>query len=341
MIIMITGGCGFIGSAVIRYIIANTEHTVVNVDKLTYAASLQAVAECSASPRYHFVHSDICDVAAMQQVFRQFQPDAVMHLAAESHVDNSIAAAGAFIDTNVYGTFNLLETARSYWRQLPDVRKRVFRFHHISTDEVYGDLATVDAEAFTEYTAYAPSSPYAASKAASDHLVNAWGRTYGLPVILTNCSNNYGPWQHAEKLIPNTIYKALNGLPIPVYGNGKQIRDWLFVEDHAQALYLALTKGGVGESYNIGGNSEMQNISVVTQICLLLDEIKPLAVGSYRQQISFVTDRPGHDVRYAVNSNKIQQQIGWRPAENFSSGLKKTVKWYLQRVVDRASSTVQ
>lgn len=347
MTILITGGCGFIGSAVIRYILANTEHAVVNVDKLTYAAQPQALAEFAGSSRYQLVQRDICDRAAMQQVFRQFQPQAVMHLAAESHVDNSIAAAGAFIETNINGSFNLLEAARLYWQQLPSAKKQAFRFHHISTDEVYGDLATTAAPAFTEHTAYAPSSPYAASKAASDHLVRAWHRTYGLPVIITNCSNNYGPWQHAEKLIPNTINKALSGLPIPVYGNGEQIRDWLFVEDHAQALYLALTTGKVGEQYNIGGNSERRNIDVVRQICQLLDELRPkntednLHSVSYQQQISFVADRPGHDVRYSVNSDKITSELGWQRLHSFEQALKKTVLWYLRHAVDSPPGAVQ
>jgi dTDP-glucose 4,6-dehydratase len=342
MTILITGGCGFIGSAVIRYLLTHTDKRVVNVDKLTYAAQPEALAEFSSCARYHFVQQDICDAAAMQQIFSQYQPQAVMHLAAESHVDRSIATAAAFIDTNINGTFQMLEAARHYWQQLTVTQQQAFRFHHISTDEVYGDLASPAAPAFTEQTAYAPSSPYAASKAASDHLVNAWYRTYGLPVVLTNCSNNYGPWQHDEKLIPNTINKAIEGMAIPVYGNGEQIRDWLFVEDHAKALYQVLTQGLPGERYNIGGNSERRNIDVVRQICRLLDELKPLplvndaAAVSYQQQISFVADRPGHDVRYAVNCNKVCTELGWQPQHSFEQALRKTVQWYLNK---RAAAT--
>ncbi|WP_240222271.1 dTDP-glucose 4,6-dehydratase [Rheinheimera hassiensis] len=335
MTIFITGGCGFIGSALIRYLLNNTAYTVVNLDKLTYAANPAALAEVEQSDRYHFVQLDICDLNALQQVFARYQPSAVMHLAAESHVDRSIAGASAFIDTNINGTFALLEASRQYWQALGANQQQAFRFHHISTDEVYGDLATQTAPAFTEHTPYAPSSPYAASKAASDHLVRAWHRTYGLPVVISNCSNNYGPWQHAEKLIPNTISKALSGQPIPVYGNGEQIRDWLFVEDHAQALHKIVTEGKVGETYNIGGNNEKQNIEVVNAICELLDELAPMHQRGYPLNtkhstlITHVTDRPGHDIRYAVNTTKIRQQLHWQPAETFSSGLRRTVLWYL------------
>jgi dTDP-glucose 4,6-dehydratase len=341
MTIFITGGCGFIGSALIRYLLNNTAYTVVNLDKLTYAANPAALAEVEQSDRYHFVQLDICDLNALQQVFARYQPSAVMHLAAESHVDRSIAGASAFIDTNINGTFALLEASRHYWQALGANQQQAFRFHHISTDEVYGDLATQTAPAFTEHTPYAPSSPYAASKAASDHLVRAWHRTYGLPVVISNCSNNYGPWQHAEKLIPNTISKALSGQPIPVYGNGEQVRDWLFVEDHAQALYKIVTEGKVGETYNIGGNNEKQNIEVINAICALLDELAPMHQRGHSLNtkhstlIINVTDRPGHDVRYAVNTTKIRQQLHWQPAETFSSGLRKTVLWYLQQQGNR------
>lgn len=341
MTIFITGGCGFIGSALIRYLLNSTAYTVVNLDKLTYAANPAALAEVEHSERYHFVQLNICDLNALQQAFARYQPSAVMHLAAESHVDRSITGASAFIDTNINGTFALLEASRQYWQALGANQQQAFRFHHISTDEVYGDLATQTAPAFTEHTAYAPSSPYAASKAASDHLVRAWHRTYGLPVVISNCSNNYGPWQHAEKLIPNTISKALSGQPIPVYGNGEQIRDWLFVEDHSQALYKIVTEGKVGETYNIGGNNEKQNIEVVKAICELLDELAPMHQRGYPLNtqhstlITQVTDRPGHDVRYAVNTTKIRQQLHWQPAETFSSGLRKTVLWYLQQQGNR------
>ena len=347
MTILITGGCGFIGSALVRYLINQTQHKIINVDKLTYAANPAALGNVSNSERYQFLQLDICNHQALVQLFKQYQPQAVVHLAAESHVDRSISAAAAFISTNVNGTFALLEAARHHWQGLPQSQQALFRFHHVSTDEVFGDLITSDAAAFTEQTPYAPSSPYAASKAASDHLVRAWHRTYGLPVVISNCSNNYGPWQHAEKLIPNTINKALAGQPIPVYGNGKQIRDWLYVEDHVQALYLVLTKGRVGHSYNIGGNSEKQNIDVVQAICDLLDELVPNSALTTKHStlkihhsplntkhsslITHVTDRPGHDLRYAVNTSKIMTELNWQPTHDFQQGLRKTVQWHLQQ----------
>ena len=337
MTILITGGCGFIGSALIRYLLQHTEHQIINLDKLTYAANPAALAVVAGNPRYHFKQLDICDADALQQVFTQYQPTAVMHLAAESHVDRSIAGAAGFIETNINGTFQLLEVSRHYWQTLSGPVAQQFRFLHISTDEVYGDLATAAAPAFTEQTPYAPSSPYAASKAASDHLVRAWHRTYGLPVIITNCSNNYGPWQHAEKLIPNTISNALSGQPIPVYGNGEQIRDWLYVEDHVQALWQVLNRADVGQSYNIGGHNEQKNIEVVKAICELMDEFSPMHQRGYplnikhSSLITYVQDRPGHDVRYAINSSKIQAELHWKPQHNFIAGLRRTVQWYLQQ----------
>ncbi|MDX5407732.1 MAG: dTDP-glucose 4,6-dehydratase [Chromatiaceae bacterium] len=331
MTLFVTGGCGFIGSAFIRYVLQHTQHNIVNIDKLTYAANPQALAMEATNPRYQFIQADICDGSLLKQLFLQYQPQAVVHLAAESHVDRSISGAADFIHTNINGTFTLLEAARDYWQALPEAEQAAFRFHHVSTDEVFGDLATPDLPAFTEQTPYAPSSPYAASKAASDHLVRAWYRTYGLPVVLSNCSNNYGPWQHAEKLIPNTISKALAGQPIPVYGDGSQIRDWLYVEDHAQALYQVLTQGRLGESYNIGGNNQQRNIDVVTAICNLLDELVPNSSLKIQHSklITFVADRPGHDVRYAVDSHKIMTELNWQPRHNFEQGLRNTVLWYL------------
>ena len=338
MTLFVTGGCGFIGSAFIRYLLQHTQHNVVNIDKLTYAANPQALASAAVNPRYQFVQADICDSSTLKQLFLQYQPQAVVHLAAESHVDRSISGAADFIHTNINGTFTLLEAARHYWQRLAEAEQAAFRFHHVSTDEVFGDLATLDLPAFTEQTPYAPSSPYAASKAASDHLVRAWYRTYGLPVVLSNCSNNYGPWQHAEKLIPNTINKALAGQPIPVYGDGSQIRDWLYVEDHAQALYQVLTQGRVGESYNIGGNNQQRNIDVVTAICTLLDELVPNSplTTNHSKLITFVTDRPGHDVRYAVDSQKIMTDLGWQPNYTFAQGLRQTVQWYLSHQVEQS-----
>ena len=329
--ILVTGGAGFIGSAVVRHIIENTQDNVVNVDKLTYAGNLESLESVESNPRYAFEQVDICDAKALARVFEHHQPDAVMHLAAESHVDRSIDGPAAFIETNIVGTYTLLEAARAYWNSLNDERKAAFRFHHISTDEVYGDLEGTD-DLFTETTPYAPSSPYSASKASSDHLVRAWLRTYGLPTIVTNCSNNYGPFHFPEKLIPLMILNALDGKPLPVYGNGQQIRDWLFVEDHARALYKVVTEGKVGETYNIGGHNEKANIDVVRTICSLLEELvpnKPEGVAKYEDLITYVKDRPGHDVRYAIDAAKIGRELGWKPQETFESGIRKTVEWYL------------
>lgn len=331
MKILITGGAGFIGSAVIRHIIANTTDTVFNIDKLTYAGNLESLANVSNNTRYQFSQTDICDQHAIQTHFADFQPDIVMHLAAESHVDRSITGSAAFMQTNIIGTHTLLEVARHYYETLSDDKKCNFRFHHISTDEVYGDLEGTD-DLFLESTPYAPSSPYSASKASSDHLVRAWNRTYGLPVVITNCSNNYGPYHFPEKLIPLVILNALAGKPLPVYGNGQQIRDWLYVEDHARALYLVATEGKIGETYNIGGHNEHTNIEVVQTICALLEELapnKPQGVTNYNELITYVKDRPGHDLRYAIDASKIQHSLGWTPQETFSSGLRQTVIWYL------------
>lgn len=329
--ILVTGGAGFIGSAVVRHIIEKTQDSVVNVDKLTYAGNLESLEAVENHPRYVFEQVDICDAKALSRVFEQHQPDAVMHLAAESHVDRSIDGPAAFIETNIVGTYTLLEAARAYWSTLSDEKKVAFRFHHISTDEVYGDLEGTD-DLFTETTPYAPSSPYSASKASSDHLVRAWLRTYGLPTMVTNCSNNYGPFHFPEKLIPLMILNALDGKPLPVYGNGQQIRDWLFVEDHARALYKVVTEGKVGETYNIGGHNEKANIDVVRTICRLLEELvpnKPEGVAKYEDLITYVKDRPGHDVRYAIDAAKIGRELGWKPQETFESGIRKTVEWYL------------
>jgi dTDP-glucose 4,6-dehydratase len=327
--ILVTGGAGFIGSAVIRHIIGHTSDTVVNLDKLTYAGNLDSLGSVSEDSRYQFVQADICDRPALDALLTRYQPDAVMHLAAESHVDRSIDGPAAFIETNIVGTYTLLEAVRKYWDSMPEVRRRSFRFHHISTDEVYGDLESPE-DLFTESTPYAPSSPYSASKAGSDHLVRAWRRTYGLPTLLTNCSNNYGPFHFPEKLIPHIILNAIHGKPLPVYGDGRQIRDWLHVEDHARALYRVLRNGQVGETYNIGGHNEKQNIEVVMAICELLDELHPESpITPHASLITFVKDRPGHDLRYAIDASKIEHELGWVPQETFETGLRKTVTWYL------------
>lgn len=328
--ILVTGGAGFIGSAVIRHIITNTSDAVVNVDKLTYAGNLESLAEVSDSPRYAFEQVDICDREQIDRVFREHQPDAIMHLAAESHVDRSISGPSGFIQTNIIGTYNLLEASRLYWQGLEQGRKSLFRFHHISTDEVYGDLEGVD-DLFTETTPYQPSSPYSASKASSDHLVRAWSRTYGVPVLITNCSNNYGPCHFPEKLIPLVILSALEGKALPVYGKGNQVRDWLYVEDHARALYKVVTEGVAGETYNIGGHNEKQNIEVVKTLCALLDELCPESPHRpHAGLITYVQDRQGHDQRYAIDASKIQRELGWVPSESFESGIRKTVEWYLK-----------
>jgi dTDP-glucose 4,6-dehydratase len=327
--ILVTGGAGFIGSAVVRHVIQHTADTVINVDKLTYAGNLESLSEVSDDPRYAFEQVDICDRAALDKVLSTHKPDAVMHLAAESHVDRSIDGPAAFIETNIVGTYTLLEAVRAYWEGLQSARKAMFRFHHISTDEVYGDLEGPE-DLFTETTPYAPSSPYSASKASSDHLVRAWRRTYGLPTLVTNCSNNYGPYHFPEKLIPHIILKAIQGEKLPVYGDGRQVRDWLHVEDHARALYTVLRRGVIGETYNIGGHNEKQNIEVVQAICALLDEIHPESpVTPHAKLISFVKDRPGHDVRYAIDASKIARELGWVPQETFETGLRRTVVWYL------------
>lgn len=333
--ILVTGGAGFIGSAVIRHIIATTDDTVVNVDKLTYAGNLDSLESVSGHPRYFFEKVDICDRFALEKVFFEHKPDLVMHLAAESHVDRSIDGPSVFIETNILGTYNLLEVSRKYWKTCEEDKAKAFRFHHISTDEVYGDLHGAE-DLFTEKTPYAPSSPYSASKASSDHLVRAWYRTYGLPTLITNCSNNYGPYHFPEKLIPLVILNARAGKPLPVYGKGTQIRDWLYVCDHARALYKVLTKGRVGETYNIGGHNERQNIDVVRTICNLLEELapeKPAGVKRYEDLITYVQDRPGHDMRYAIDATKIKNELGWVPEETFETGIRKTVQWYLDNSV--------
>ena len=329
--ILVTGGAGFIGSSVIRSLMVNTPSVVLNIDKLTYAGNIESISDVSALNRYCFRQVDVCDSAAVALAFEEFRPTALMHLAAESHVDRSIDGPADFIQTNIVGTYTLLEAARCYWSALSAGDRNSFRFHHISTDEVYGDIHD-SSELFTERTPYAPSSPYSASKASSDHLVRAWHRTYGLPVLITNCSNNYGPYQFPEKLIPHMILNALSGEPMPVYGDGLQIRDWLYVEDHARALLEVLTKGQVGETYNIGGHNEKTNIEVVETLCSLLEELapdRPDGVSAYRDLITFVKDRPGHDRRYAIDAGKIERELGWVPRETFETGLRKTVQWYL------------
>ncbi len=336
MKVLITGGAGFIGSAVIRHIIKNTQDSVINLDKLTYAGNLESLAEVSDSNRYVFEQVDICNASELSRVFKQYQPDAVMHLAAESHVDRSIDGPAEFIQTNIVGTYTLLEAARAYWNNLTADKRNSFRFHHISTDEVYGDLEGPE-DLFTEQTPYAPSSPYSASKASSDHLVRAWLRTYGFPTIVTNCSNNYGPYHFPEKLIPLVILNALEGKALPIYGKGDQVRDWLYVEDHACALYKVVTEGEIGETYNIGGHNEKQNIEVVKSICALLEELVPKSefsklsgnAGGFEGLITYVQDRPGHDIRYAIDASKIDKELSWKPEETFETGMKKTVQWYL------------
>ena len=329
MRIFVTGGAGFIGSALVRHLIQNTAHEVLNFDKLTYAGSLSTVETVAQSNRYRFVQGDICDADAVRGALAEFRPDVVTHLAAESHVDRSIDGPGAFVQTNLVGTFVMLSEARAYWQSLPEGDRPSFRFHHISTDEVYGSLG--DTGLFTEDTPYDPRSPYSASKAGSDHLVSAWGHTYGLPVLVTNCSNNYGPYHFPEKLIPLMIAKALDGEPLPVYGRGDQVRDWLYVEDHVRALQTVFERGRPGRTYNVGGHNEMENIEVVRTICAILDRFSPRADGrAYAEQIAYVADRPGHDKRYAIDATRINDELGWRPQETFESGIEKTVAWYLE-----------
>ncbi|HGO5856169.1 TPA: dTDP-glucose 4,6-dehydratase [Mannheimia haemolytica] len=332
MNILVTGGAGFIGSALVRYLIEQTDHTVINVDKLTYAGNLASISCISSNERYYFEQVDICASGQIAEIFCNYQPDVVMHLAAESHVDRSISGAADFIQTNIVGTYSLLEVARQYWLTLPEAKKSSFRFHHISTDEVYGDLAVTDSLS-TENSPYVPSSPYSASKASADHLVRAWHRTYGLPTLITTCSNNFGPYQYPEKLIPLMILNALQGKALPIYGNGLQIRDWIFVEDHVRALYQVLTKGKAGETYNIAARQEKTNIEIVRTICALLEEFvpnKPDDINYYTDLITYVEDRPGHDIRYALDTTKIKQELGWEPLETFETGIHKTVKWYLE-----------
>jgi dTDP-glucose 4,6-dehydratase len=332
--ILITGGAGFIGSALIRYIINNTDHSIINVDKLTYAGNLESLESIKNHDRYVFEQVDICNASDIKKIFNKYKPDILMHLAAESHVDRSIDSPGEFINTNIFGTYVLLEQARSYWSKLIDEKRQHFRFHHISTDEVYGDLKGTN-DLFTEVTPYAPSSPYSASKASSDHLVRAWQRTFNLPTLITNCSNNYGPYQFPEKLIPLIILNALEGKDIPIYGDGKQVRDWLYVEDHVKALLVVALNGEVGETFNIGGFNELQNIQVVKIVCNILDELVPCKIDGikkYEELITYVGDRAGHDIRYAIDATKISEQLNWQPNENFKTGIKKTVEWYIKNI---------
>ena len=326
--IMVTGGAGFIGSAVCRYLVQSRGATVCNVDKLTYAGVPTSLRDIEQSKLYSFEQVDVCDQAAVTDVFERFQPDAVMHLAAESHVDRSIDGPAAFLQTNIMGTYTMLDVAKTYWSACDDEKQAAFRFHHISTDEVYGSLG--DDGLFEESTPYDPRSPYSASKAASDHLVKAWFHTYGLPVVLTNCSNNYGPYHFPEKLIPLVTLNAMEEKPLPIYGKGDNIRDWLYVDDHAKALVAVVEKGQLGETYNVGGRNERTNLEVVEAICDVLDELRPRRAGSYRELITFVADRPGHDMRYAIDASKLENELGWRAEENFNSGIKKTVAWYLE-----------
>tara|TARA_B100000674_G_scaffold11023_1_gene8206 strand:+ start:917 stop:1990 length:1074 start_codon:yes stop_codon:yes gene_type:complete len=332
--ILVTGGAGFIGSALIRNIISNTNHSVVNIDKLTYAGNLESLSSVESSDRYSFELADICDSNKINNIFEKHQPDLIIHLAAESHVDKSINTPSEFMQTNIFGTYVLLEQSRMYWRSVETNKKEKFRFLHVSTDEVYGDLEGAN-DLFTETTRYAPSSPYSATKASSDHLVRAWNRTYKLPTLITNCSNNYGPYQFPEKLIPGTILKALNGSSIPIYGDGKQIRDWLYVDDHTRALLEVGLRGKIGQTFNIGGHNEIPNINVVKIICNILDELKPSKhknIDKYEELITHVEDRPGHDSRYAIDASKIANELNWRPAETFNTGIKKTIEWYLENI---------
>ncbi|MFC3124958.1 dTDP-glucose 4,6-dehydratase [Pseudoroseomonas globiformis] len=329
MNVLVTGGAGFIGSALVRRLVGEGRHRVLNLDKLTYAGTQTSLAPIAQKPGYEFVQGDICDAALLKELFARFDPDVVVHLAAESHVDRSIDGPGEFIQTNVVGTFTLLQAALAHWRAMAEPRRADFRFHHVSTDEVYGTLG--EDGLFTEETPYDPRSPYSASKAGSDHLVSAWHHTYGLPTLITNCSNNYGPYHFPEKLIPLVTLKALSGEKLPVYGRGKNVRDWLFVEDHARALQAVFERGVPGETYNVGGNAERQNIEVVRRICAILDRLRPRPDGKpYAEQISFVTDRPGHDLRYAIDASKLKRELGWEPQETFETGLEKTVSWYLE-----------
>lgn len=326
MMILVTGGAGFIGSAVCRYLVRDLGHSVVNVDKLTYAGNLETLKEIEDSPNYHFEQVDICERAELDRIFAKYQPQGVMHLAAESHVDRSITGAGEFIQTNIVGTFHMLEAARAHYQSLDEEGQAAFRFLHVSTDEVYGSLGAEGL--FHETTAYDPSSPYSASKASADHLANAWVETYGLPVVISNCSNNYGPYHLPEKLIPLMILNALDGEPLPVYGDGSNVRDWLFVDDHAKALFTIMSKGRIGEKYNVGGRNERTNLEVVERICTILDELRPKN-SPYNEQITYVTDRPGHDARYAIDATKLEDELCWRAEEDFESGIKKTITWYL------------